>query len=104
MKNATVEYINMMGDLYLYKGTHLTIAIKKIHHFKDYLRTRLYNPLSGDIEDQIKVVIQKTGISENIVQPLFLQMNAILSAEEIDKNELLNLNKRIENFKRKLES
>lgn len=104
MKNSTVEYILMMSDLYFYKGNHKNIAMKKINYFADYVRTILYINIFNADEKTILKLKDKTGVDEGLIDSIFYRINQIRAQEKVTQQELMDLNKEIEEFKNKIQS
>src|SRR6202007_303224 len=62
LKNSTVEFVNVVGQVYYEQRDNRNIAQKKIVYFKEHLRSRYF--LKTDIMDKefIERLSQKTGV------------------------------------------
>ena len=62
LKNSTVEFVNVVGQVYYEQRNNMNIAQKKILFFLEHLRTKYYlktNPLDQEFIERLS---QKTGI------------------------------------------
>lgn len=99
IKNTTLEFASTIGNLYYQRGDHKNIAEKKIVFFFDTLRSRFH--LSMTSIDDLSHVARKTGNDEKSTSILFENIQNIQKKHEITSEELIALNKQIEDFIRK---
>ncbi|GAA0872258.1 hypothetical protein GCM10009117_14050 [Gangjinia marincola] len=102
LKNQTYAYTQTIAGMYLERKEHTEIAKKQIRQLFDFIRTKLRVNLTGkhiDKED-IETITARSGASAKAVKELFIDIEHILQQpEEITKNELLELTKKINHFK-----
>ncbi|MFZ1807272.1 MAG: DUF4350 domain-containing protein [Cyclobacteriaceae bacterium] len=99
VENTTLEFASTIGNLYFQQGDHKNIAEKKIVFFFDALRSRYY--LDANAIKDISNVARKTGNDESATSILFNNIQNIQKKQEISPEELITLNKQIEDFIRK---
>jgi len=98
LKNTTLQFVDVVGTLYYQTGNHKNIADKKINYFLEYIRnnfqvkTNLYDDLF------ISRISNLSGIALDKVHELFYYFSDISIKKNIAQEELLQLNKLIENF------
>ena len=97
-RNTTMDFVSTLGNLYFQRGDHKNLAMKKITFFQDTLRSRYYLDLRQPDEDQIKAVARKTGNSEITTALLFGMIEQMKAKEIITAEELMKLNKLMEDF------
>lgn len=97
-KNMSLEFIETVGKLYFYRGSHKDLAEKKFKYFAEYLRSNYFlkaNKFSGE---HYKRIAEKTGVSKNLISDIFNKYRKIASKQYISEDELFSLNKDIEAF------
>jgi len=99
LKNQTYEYSRTVADLYLEQKQYKALALKKIHHFYDYIRTRYRIDTSLQNEAFYNEIAAKCDRSIPETHALFKKINELSNKPEITKNELLQLNDVIQSFK-----
>lgn len=99
LKNQTYEYSGTIADLYLEQKQYKALALKKIHHFYDYIRTRYRIDTSLQNDSFYKEIAAKSDHSIPETDALFKKINELSNKPEITKNELQQLNDVIQSFK-----
>ncbi len=97
-KNTTLEFADTMGRLYYERFDHKNLAEKKINYFYDYLRTKLYLRTDTLDAEFYKRFRDKTGMTEDDTAALFVNISRVRSLESIDEKDLLQLNKQMDEF------
>ena len=98
LANTTLEFVGTIGNLYYQSGEHKNIAEKKIHFFLDQLRSKYWLSTVHLDETFINIASKKTGRSEEEMRALVNIINSIRPKDKISKEELIELNNRIEKF------
>lgn len=98
LKNTTTDFIGTIGNLYYQQKDHKNIAVKKITHFYDVVRTR-YN-LKGHFDDEefLQILSDKSGLEKSYLIQINSFINLIEKREEIPESDLKTLNDLIDNF------
>ena len=99
-KNTSLQFVETIGSLYYNQKDHKTIAEKKITHFLAYIRTKFYLKTT-EIDQEFKTDLSnKSGISLQEINDLFDYLSFVQNNEYIAENQLIILNKQVENFYR----
>jgi len=99
LKNQTYEYLGTIADLYLEQKQYKALALKKINHFYDYIRTRYRIDTSVQNEAFYRELAAKSDRSIPETEDLFNEINELSNKPEITKNELQQFNDVIQSFK-----
>ncbi len=99
-KNTTVEFTETIGRLYLQHKDNRNISEKIITYFYEYLRKKYFINTSVISGDFINSLSGKTGIDKKETAELFNLIHKIQQEEEVTDEEVLELNVKIENFKK----
>ena len=98
LSNTTLEFTETVGQLYFQYKDHKNIADKKITYFLEYIRTRFYlktDYLNIEFLDNIH---KKSGIALEKIEALFGQIRSVQKQTTISEQELLELNRKMEEF------
>jgi hypothetical protein len=101
VKNSTVEFANVVGQVYYEQRNNMNIAQKMIIFFYEHLRTKYYlktNPLDNEFIERLS---QKTGIEPSFAQELIGHIKYVLVQHQVGDHELIRLNQLIEQFYKK---
>lgn len=100
LKNQTLEYSKTIADLYMEQKEYKALTLKKIEHFNDYVRQRYRIDTSLKHEKFFRELSEKTGNTERETRELFEAFNNVSGKSEVSKEELKQINKIIESYKR----
>ena len=101
LKNSTVEFANVVGQVYYEQRNNMNIAQKMIVYFYEHLRTKYYlktNPLDTEFIERLS---QKTGVELSFARELINHIKYVLVQHQVSDNELIVLNQLIEQFYKK---
>lgn len=97
-ENTTLEFAQTVGRLYFQYGNHKNIANKKILYFLDHLRNKYFmNNIAPDNEF-IEKLAKKTGQDKKEIRKLIEYVLYIHSQKRTTEEQLLRLNRMIEEF------
>jgi hypothetical protein len=99
-KNSTVAFAETVGRLYLQHKNNRKLAEKIITYFYEYLRKKYFINTSAMTPQFIQSLSGKSGVDEKETKELFELISNIQQQEEVTDDELLELNLKIENFKK----
>ena len=99
-RNSTVEFVSTIGRLYFQNGNHKDIAGKKIHYFLEYIRTNFYLSTKEFDKEFIEKVAERSGIDKTKVSQLFALIEHFQRANGASQADLLELNRRLEEFRK----
>lgn len=96
-KNASLEFVKTIGDMYYRKGNHAKLASKLSQHFWIYIRDR-FGIVTGQFsrEELIDVISLKSGQSRAETQELIVELND--SDGNWTGKRLMEFNRRLEDF------
>lgn len=98
LKNTSLEFVQTVGNVYFNKKDNLNIAVKKISYLKEYIRTRFYLSSAQWNEEFTELLTKKTGIAEKEIRELVKKVISVQNSTYVIDEELINLNRLIENF------
>jgi hypothetical protein len=98
LKNSSVDFAQVVGQVYYEQRNNLNIAQKKIIFFLEHLRTKYYLKTGKLDMDFIDRLSQKTGVSYSFAQAMVNHINYISVQKQINDQELIKLNQLIEQF------
>lgn len=100
--NSSVEFAQTIGRLYFNYQDHKNLAEKKILYCMDFIRNHLKIPIHDSQDRQwIAKIAQKTAISETEIREMFDAMQNCREKGQITPEELIALNQKINEFRRK---
>jgi len=99
LKNDTLDFVGTISNLYYQKKSHKSIAEKKINFFMERLRQKFYLNIREDDKSFIDKIAEKTGNDLEDVKKLFDLINQIKVQSQLSEDQLMDLNKKIEDFK-----
>jgi hypothetical protein len=98
LKNSTVDFANVVGQVYYEQRNNLNIAQKKILFFLEHLRTKYYLKTNQLDMDFMVRLSQKAGIAYPFSQEIVNHINYINVQKQVNDHELIKLNQLIEQF------
>lgn len=98
LKNTSLEFVQTVGNVYFNKKDNLNIAHKKISYLKEFIRTRFYLSSAQWNDEFAELLTKKTGISEKEIRELVKKVVSVQNSTYVIDEELINLNRLIENF------
>jgi len=98
LENTTVEFVQTIGNLYLQEGNVYHMIQKKILFFLDRIRNQYY--LDTTILDQhfAEKLILKSGKNEKLIEDILRYIRYFQTHDNAQKEDLLKLNKLMEEF------
>lgn len=100
LRNTTLDFVDIVGTLYYQTGNHKNIADKKIMYFLEYIRSTFQ--VKTNLYDDVFIdrITNLSGIERQKVHDLFYYFADLNVKSSISQNELLELNRMIEQFHR----
>jgi hypothetical protein len=96
--NSTLEFVTTVGSLYYQNKDHKNIAQKKISHFLDHIRSRLFLDTREQNDAFFTKLASKTGLTFEEIQKTFLYIENIQNKERVTGRELAAVNSNIDNI------
>lgn len=98
LRNTTVDFIKTIGNLYLRKGNHKDIALKRIQYLLEHIRSKYYLNFEKFNADFFEKLAAKSGQDIVSIKKLFDQIERIKNKAEVSQSELQLLSQQIEMF------
>jgi len=98
LKNATLDFVNVVGRVYYEQRNNADIAAKKIKYLFDYLRSNLQFRTGIDDREFNTLLTQKTGLEPDFIRELTDQIYYTLNQSKLTDQELIILNNLIDKF------
>ncbi|MFD0750488.1 DUF4350 domain-containing protein [Mucilaginibacter calamicampi] len=102
LKNATVDFVEVVGKVYYEKRDNSNIALKKILYLLSFLREQYQLKTTRLDAEFIESMVWKTGIDTAFIQDLVGYINYIGQQSKVTDKELIELNLLIEKFYQKI--
>jgi len=102
--NTSLEFIETIGRLYFFRGSHKDLAEKKFSYFSEYLRSNYFLKTNNFTNEHYQRIAEKTGVGKNLIADIFNKYRKIANQSSISQQELFSLNKDIETFYSKTSS
>ena len=99
LKNQTLAFTRTIATMYFEKQDHKSIAEYKINYLLAFVRTKLNIPTTTINEAFYNYVALRSGHSHTDVEKLFKFCEEIHLKNQVSAEDLMKLNKMIENFK-----
>jgi len=98
LRNTTLDFVDIVGTLYYQAGNHKNLADKKITFFLEYIRTSFQVKTTLYDDTFIERISNLSGIDKQKVHDLFYYFSDITFKQSITQQQLLKLNRMIEDF------
>lgn len=98
-KNQSFEYTGTLSQLYVEKNDYTGIARKKMTYFMSYIHSQYGLNPSKINQEFLENIQSKSGVSKVDIRELFDLIVRLRHGKRVTKEELLNLNRKIESFK-----
>ena len=99
-RNTTLDFVNVIGNLYYNHGNHKDIAEKSISYFLEHLRLHYHVATSTPDDELRERVIAKSGADAETVTNIFNLMHSIRQSNSIGEQTLMLFNNNLEDFYR----
>lgn len=96
--NTSLEYVNIIGQLYYQAQGHKTICLHKMKLFQIFIRNRYFINVNKPDEETIKNISLKSQIQVADIKKIFSEYNRINTPAYVTSEELITFHNLIENF------
>ena len=98
LKNTSVDFVKVVGSVYFEQRNNTDISHKKINYFLEFIRSN-YKLKTQELDQEfVNALSQKTGIQVEVIQSLIQLINNVMGAKKVSDQQLIALNKNIEQF------
>lgn len=101
LKNQTLEYAQLIADMYFNKGDSTSIAKQVVDGFWEYVRSHFYIMTNNRNADFIQRLAEKSNHTFDKTEQFIKYLEKLTSSQVISAEELIELNQIIEKFKSK---
>ena len=98
LQNNTLDFVNVVGQVYYERRDNGNIAHKKITYLLEYWRTKYYLKTTVLNMEFVNALAQKSGIDTDFAKRLINLINYIHVQPKVNDEELIELNQAIEKF------
>lgn len=98
LQNSTVDFANVVGQVYYEQRNNQNITQKKILYFLERLRTQYYLKTNLLDAEFIELLSNKTGIDNSFATELVNYINFINTQSRVSDHDLIKLNQLIQQF------
>ncbi|MGZ4000419.1 MAG: DUF4350 domain-containing protein [Mucilaginibacter sp.] len=98
LKNSSLDFVNVVGQVYYEQHNNQNIAQKKITYFLEYIRSKYYlktNPLDQEFIERLTL---KTGFERSRAEELVNHINYLNNQDRVTDRDLILLNQLIQQF------
>jgi hypothetical protein len=99
LRNTTLDFTEVIGRLYYSHKDHKNLALKKIQHFMDFIRTHYFVRTNQINNEVIEKLSAKTGMKKAEIKEIFYVIEKVNQSPQIPEATLVLLNTKIEKFK-----
>ncbi len=96
--NDSVDFIKTVGKLFLHNYDHKDIALKKYNYFNEYVRSTYYLSTNNIDFNFYNALSLKSNVDISIIRDIYEIAEKIKSADQVSKELLRDLYKKIETF------
>jgi len=98
LRNTTVEFVEIVGNLYYQQKDYKNIAEKKISYFLDFIRNKYFIKTGTFDEETIRKISDKSSLSTGKLKAIFREIENISRSQKIAEEDLININYQLEKF------
>lgn len=98
-----LRYVKSVTRLYLHDGHHKAVGMKKIRHFRAFLKDRFYLQTMNFSEKDAILISKKSRYEQEKLKALFAEINSVQQSKKITAERLVALDNDIESFKNEIE-
>ncbi|WP_158797173.1 DUF4350 domain-containing protein [Pedobacter sp. L105] len=98
LNNSSADFIQVVGKVYYQQRDNRDISQKKISYFLEYIRTTYRLKTTTIDEELVTALTVKSGVPEENIRQLLDAINGISPLKKVSDQQLINLNKLMENF------
>jgi hypothetical protein len=98
LENSTLDFVNVVGQVYYEKRNNANIAHKKVLYFLSYLRDEFQVKTNKLDSEFVERLTTKIGLDATFANELTEYLHYIAAQNKVTDHELIELNKLIEQF------
>ncbi|MXV17555.1 DUF4350 domain-containing protein [Hufsiella ginkgonis] len=98
MKNATTEFVQVVGQVYYHQRDNRNIAEKKIRYLLEHIRSRYHVKTAGLDQAFAEMLVQRSGASPELVASLLREIAQVRTGGMVSDQQLIKLHTLIQEF------
>jgi hypothetical protein len=98
LENSTVDFVNVVGQVYYERRDNINIARKKMQYFWAYARETYRIKANRPGPEFVEELVNRTGVAEDLARGLSGAFIFISTHDIVTDQELISLNQLIEQF------
>jgi hypothetical protein len=98
LENSTVDFVNVVGQVYYERRDNINIARKKMQYFWAYARETYRIKTNRPGPEFVEELVNRTGVTVDIARELSGAFIFISTHDIVTDQELIRLNQLIEQF------
>lgn len=98
LKNSSLDFVNVVGQVYYEQHNNQNIAQKKITYFLEYLRSKYYLKTTPLDQEFIERLALKTGVERSQAEEIVNHINYLNNRDRVTDHDLILLNQLIQQF------
>ena len=99
--NASLSFVQTIGNLYLQKKDNRNIAVKKMTYFLEYVRSNYHIGTNNINAEFVQALSRKSGIALHDVQLLMDKASYVNNVDAITDQDLFEINNLVDEFYKK---
>ncbi len=100
-ENTSMEYVALIGQLAFLKGDHRKLGLEMLRLWAGYIHRHYGISLHEASSDVVVLLAARTGVSQNLIERIFMLKKNIESSSFFSEQTLLSLHRLLEEFYRK---
>lgn len=104
LENTSAEFAKVIGQVYYHQHDNANISKKKITYFLEDVRAKYAIKTNSLNEEFAELLNAKSGVQRELINELLKQFLQIQSAIKVSDQQLISLNKNIEQFQHQSKS
>ncbi len=100
-KNTSLDFVRIIGRLYMQRKDHRDLVLKKINYFKEWIHSKYL--ISTDIADKsfYRNLSLRSGVQADLIREIFQSAESIRKSKHITTRELVAIHEKIQEFNKK---
>ena len=99
--NASLSFVQTIGNLYLQKKDNRNIAVKKMTYFLEFVRSNYHISTNNINAEFVQALSRKSGISPERVQSLVEKAGYVNESDAISDQDLFEISNLVDEFYKK---
>lgn len=98
LRNTTVEFVQVVGQVYYQQHNNLNIATKKVTFLLEHIRSHYQLKTNSLDQDFTQNLIQKSGAEESLIREILKYIDFVQTGKQLSDKEIISFNYLTEQF------